>query len=103
VYAIVETGGKQYKVNVGQTVDVETLAAEVGETVELDRVLMVSQGDNVQIGTPLIEGAKVSAKVVEHGRGRKVVIFKYIPKERYRLKKGHRQNYTRLRIEEITV
>ena len=101
MYAVVETGGKQYKVKAGQTVDVERLEANVGDTIELDRVLMLSDGDNVRIGQSLVEGAKVSATVVEHGRGRKVIIFKYRPKQRYRRKKGHRQDYTRLRIDEI--
>lgn len=101
VYAIVETGGKQYKVNVGQVIQVEKLAAEEGETVHLDRVLAVGEGDDVRVGTPLVEGAKVAATVLGHGRKRKLVVFKYIPKERYRRKKGHRQDYTRLRIEEI--
>ena len=103
MYAIVETGSKQYKINVGQIIRVEKLAAEKGEMIELDRVLAVGDGDNVTIGKPLVEGAKVLARVLGHERGRKAVIFKYIPKERYRRKKGHRQTYTRLRIEEITV
>lgn len=101
MYAVIKTGGKQYKVAVGQTVDVELMAASVGDLVELDNVLMLADGDNVEIGRPLVEDATVSATVVEHGRARKVIIFKYRPKQRYRRKKGHRQEYTRLRIEEI--
>ncbi|MBM3187166.1 MAG: 50S ribosomal protein L21 [Chloroflexi bacterium] len=103
MYAVIEAGGKQYKVAVGQTIDVERLESEVGVTVELDRVLMVSDDQGVQFGTPTLEDARVSATVVEQGRADKVIIFKYRPKQRYRLKKGHRQPYTRLRIEAIQV
>jgi len=101
VYAVVETGGKQYRVAVGETVDVEKIAQEPGETVVLDRVLIVSDEGNVRIGQPVVDGAAVSATVLRHGKGRKVVAFKYKAKERYRRKKGHRQEYTRLRIDDI--
>jgi len=101
VYAVVETGGKQYKAVVGETIDVEKLDAQVGEAIELDRVLMVAREGQLQVGRPMLEGVKVLATVVEHGRGRKVVVFKYRPKQRYRRKAGHRQMYTRLRIKEI--
>ena len=101
MYAVVETGGKQYKVSVGETVDVERLDAEPGETVALTQVLMVGDEENVQVGRPILEDAKVSATVVEHGRGPKLIVFKYRPKQRYRRKTGHRQGYTRLRIDEI--
>ncbi|MHB0858369.1 MAG: 50S ribosomal protein L21 [Anaerolineae bacterium] len=103
MYALVETGGKQYKVVVGGTVDVEKLEAAVGDAVELDCVLMVAGEDGVSVGRPVLEGAKVSATVVSQGRGRKVIIFKYRPKKHYRVTTGHRQDYTRLRIDEITV
>jgi len=103
VYAVVESGGKQYKVTVGQTVDVELLAAEEGSTVEFDRILMVADDGNVRIGRPTVDGAKVSATVLAHGRGPKLIVFKYRPKNRYRRKLGHRQGYTRLRIDQITV
>lgn len=102
VYALVETGGKQYKVAVGDTVEVEKLAIAVGEAVELDRVLMIAGDDGVNVGQPVVDGAKVSATVVSHGRGRKVITFKYRPKKHYRAKTGHRQDYTRLRIDSIT-
>ena len=102
MYAVIETGGKQYKVEVGQTIDVELLDANVGDTLDLDRVLMISGEDAMQVGKPVVEGASVSATVVEHGRGRKVIVFKYRPKQRYRVKNGHRQHYTRLRIDAIT-
>ena len=101
MYAVVETGGKQYKVAEGQTVQVERLEANIGDTIELDRVLMVADGENVQVGQPTLEGARVAATVVEQGKGDKVVVFKYRPKQRYRVKRGHRQLYTRLHIDEI--
>jgi large subunit ribosomal protein L21 len=101
MYAVVESGGKQYKVEVGQTIDVERLSAGVGDVVELDRVFMVADGDSIQIGHPVVDSASVSATVMEHGRGPKLIVFRYLPKERYRRKKGHRQEYTRLRIDEI--
>ncbi|OGO05024.1 MAG: 50S ribosomal protein L21 [Chloroflexi bacterium RBG_13_56_8] len=101
MYAIVETGGKQYKVSVGETVEVERLDVEPGETVDLPRVLMVGDGDDVRVGRPILEDAKVSATVLKHGRGPKLTIFKYRAKQRYRRKGGHRQDYTCLRIDEI--
>lgn len=101
MYAVVETGGKQYKVSVGDTVDVEKLNCEAGDSIELDRVLMVSDDGEVRIGRPTLEGAKVAATVLRHFKGRKVLVFKYKPKERYRRKIGHRQPYTRLRIDDI--
>jgi len=101
VYAVVKTGGKQYKVAVGQTIDVEKLPIEPGETVTLDDVLLVADDDQVQIGRPILSKASVSATVVEHGLRRKHIIFHYRPKQRYRVKKGHRQPYTRLRIDKI--
>jgi large subunit ribosomal protein L21 len=106
MYAIVETGGKQYQVEAGQIVDVERLQAEIGDVVELDQVLLVSGDDGddeVQVGQPRVEGARVRATVLRQDRGRKVIVFKYKPKERYRRKAGHRQSYTRLRIDEIVV
>jgi large subunit ribosomal protein L21 len=101
--AVFEMGGKQYKVSVGQTVDVEKLPYAVGESVELDRVLTVFDEDEVKIGSPLLEGARVLATVTEQGRGRKMIVFKYKPRNRYRRKLGHRQAYTRLLIEDIVV
>jgi len=101
VYAVVEMGGKQYKVSAGDNVDVEKLPFEVGEKVELDRVLLVADGEEVRVGQPTVEGAKVLATVTDQAKGRKVIVFKYKPKERYRRKKGHRQAYTRLMIDEI--
>ncbi len=100
IYAIVEAGGKQYKVTPGQVIDIESMSVE-GDTVELERVYLVSDGDNVSVGKPTVEGAKVIANVVDEGKGKKVLVFKYKPKVRYRRKKGHRQPYTRLAIKEI--
>ncbi|MBM4429282.1 MAG: 50S ribosomal protein L21 [Chloroflexi bacterium] len=102
MYAVVESGGKQYKVSVGETISVERLPAQPGETVTLDKVLLVADGDEVKVGKPTVSGAAVSATVVQHGLAKKAIIFHYRPKQRYRVKKGHRQGYTRLRIDEIT-
>lgn len=103
MYAVIETGGKQYKVQEGQSVDVEKLPQAVGEKVELDRVLLVAHGEQVQVGRPTVEGAKVLATVARQDKHRKVVIFKYRPRKRYRRKKGHRQPFTRLWIDQIVV
>ena len=100
-YAIIVSGGKQYKAMVGATIDVEKLDAEVGQAIELDRVLMVAEEGRVRVGRPILDNATVSATVVEHGRRRKVIVFKYRAKQRYRRKAGHRQWYTRLRIDAI--
>ena len=101
MYAVVESGGKQYRVVVGQTIDVERLAGEPGESVKLERVLLVGDEGETKVGRPTVEGASVLATVVGHGLRRKAVIFHYRPKQRYRVKRGHRQQYTRLRIEDI--
>lgn len=101
MYAIVETGGKQYRVAEGDRIRVERLKAEPNSTVELDRVLLVSKDGETKVGTPTVEGAKVVATVEEHGRHKKILVFKYKPKKRYRRRMGHRQPYTSLRIEKI--
>lgn len=101
MYAVIETGGKQYRVEKGDVVYVEKLNANEGETVDLSKVLLVSSGDGLKIGKPYVEGAKVKATVLEHGKGKKIIIFKYKPKKDYRKKQGHRQPYTKLKIEEI--
>lgn len=104
MYALIETGGKQYRVAPGQTVRVERLDEELGSQVTIGRVLAVFDGEgDPKIGAPLVEGASVSAEVVEQHRNRKVVVFKYKKRKRYRVKRGHRQPYTTLRIKEIHV
>ncbi len=103
MFAIVESGGKQYRVSEGEVIQVERLAVAKGETVTLDRVLMVADGDQVRVGKPVVEGAQVRAKVVDQDRGPKIIVFKYKPKIRYRVKSGHRQSFTRLQIEQIVV
>lgn len=102
MYAVIETGGKQYRVSEGDAIKVEKLPHEVGDQIEFDRVLLVSSEEGVTVGQPLVEGAKVTARVEAEGRGRKIVVWKYRPKQRYRRRYGHRQAYTRLRIEKIT-
>jgi len=101
IYAIIETGGKQYKVIPGQTIDVERLDVAEGNTVELDRVLLIADDDKVTVGTPTVDGAKVIATSLGEGKGKKIIVFKYKPKVRYRKKTGHRQLYTRLTIDKI--
>ncbi len=102
-YAIIETGGKQYRVKEGDTITVERLGTEAGEDITLDRVLMVGGSGSTKIGTPVVDGASVTARVDEHFRGEKLVIFKMKPKKRYRRKTGHRQELTRLTIKDIVV
>lgn len=97
MYAIIQTGGKQYKVEAGDMVLVEKLNAEVGAEVEFD-VLLVADEAGVKVGTPVVEGVKAKAKVVEHGKGEKVIVFKYKPKKNIRKKNGHRQPYTKVEI-----
>jgi large subunit ribosomal protein L21 len=101
VYAVVESGGRQYKAIEGQAITVERLPYEAGDEVELERVLLIADGDDVQVGQPVIEGAKVKATVLGLEKGPKIRIFKMHPRKRYRRRKGHRQNSTRIRIDEI--
>ena len=103
MYAIVESGGKQYKAVPGTTIEVDRLQVEEGSQLDLDQVLLVSDGEDVKVGTPTIAGATVKTTVVEHFKGRKIIVFKYKTRERYRRKQGHRQQYTRLQIDEISV
>ena len=97
MYAIIRTGGKQYNVSVGDEIVVEKLNAEVGDVVSVD-VLMLVDDNGVKIGTPVVKGASANAKVIEHGKGKKVVVFKYKPKKNYRKKQGHRQPYTKVKV-----
>ncbi len=101
MYAVIRTGGKQYKVAAGGKLKVESLPAEVGSEIELHDVLMVADGDNVRIGAPVVAGASVKATVLSHGRGEKVMIFKMRRRKHYRKTQGHRQNYTEIRIDGI--
>lgn len=103
MYAIIESGGKQYKAVPGATIEVDRLLVEEGSQVEFNKVLLFSNESDVKIGTPTIESACVKATVVEHFKGRKIIVFKYKPKNRSRRKMGHRQQYTRLQIDEIAV
>ena len=100
-YAVFKTGGKQYRVQPGDTLDVELLPNDVDSIAEFGEVLALSDGGVVTIGAPLVEGAKVTAQVVSHYKDRKLMVFKYKAKNRYRRKRGHRQTYTRLRIRDI--
>ncbi|MCH7997908.1 MAG: 50S ribosomal protein L21 [Chloroflexi bacterium] len=101
MYAIVRTGGKQYRVEPEQLIDVDSLPAEVGSTVEITDVLLIASNGDVKVGRPVLEGARVIAEVVEQGRGPKIIVFKYKSKTRYRRRRGHRQGYTRLVVRQI--
>ena len=102
MFAIIETGGKQYKVSVGDKLRVEKLSAEEGAEFSFDKILLkADSADKVSIGTPYVSGSEVKAVILEHGRDKKKIIFKYKPKARTRVKKGHRQEYTEVEIKEI--
>ena len=103
MHAIIETGGKQYKVAEGDTLFIEKLPVEAGDTVTFDKVLAVLDGDKATFGAPVVDGAKVTASVVKSGKGKKVIVFKYKPKKGYRRKQGHRQPYTKVTIGKISV
>lgn len=103
MYAIVESGGRQYRAEVGHTFSVEKLPYEVGEQIELDNVLLVADDGAVNIGQPYVDGALVKATVVEQYKGKKIFVWKYRPRKRYRRRQGHRQQYTRLRIDDINL
>jgi len=103
MYAVIESGGKQYRVEEGATLKVEALPAKAGDSLTLDRVLLVSDGAQVTVGAPHVAGASVRATVLGHGRARKVIVFKYKPKAHYRRKQGHRQGFTQLHIDKISV
>ena len=98
MYAVVKTGGKQYRVSAGEKLRIEQIAADVGQEIVLDQVLLVADGEALKMGAPLVSGAKVTAKVLKHGRGDKVHIFKLNRRKHYRKSQGHRQNYTEIEI-----
>ena len=101
MYAVVATGGKQYKVSEGDILRVEKLAGEVGQSISLDRVLMIADGEEIKIGKPVVENAVVNASIVEQGKNKKVLVFKYKRRKRYRKMQGHRQLFTAIKIENI--
>lgn len=103
MYAIIETGGKQYRVQEGDTLFVEKLSVEAGSSVEIEKVLAVSKDNSLTVGSPIVAGAVVKATVIEEGRARKVTIYKFKAKKDYRKKQGHRQPYTKLKIETISL
>lgn len=101
MYAVIETGGKQYRVEKGDVLRVEKLEGEVGDKVVFDKVFLVSDNGDTKIGTPYVEGAKVEASIKEHGKGKKIIVYKYKAKKNYHRKQGHRQPYTEIEIEAI--
>lgn len=101
MFAVIKSGGRQYKVSVGQRLEVNRLPVQEGEQVQLNEVLLIADGDKTMIGTPLVPDAMVLATVTKHGRGKKIIVFKYKPKKRYRHKRGHRQELTFLTIDDI--
>ena len=101
-YAIIEDGGKQYKAVIGESIDVDKYPLEVGEEIDMERVLLISDGESIKVGTPFIQGAKIQATVVAQVKGPKIIVFRYKAKERIRSKTGHRQKYTRVRVNAIT-
>jgi large subunit ribosomal protein L21 len=103
MYAVIKTGGKQYRVAAGENIKVEQIAADVGQEIVIDQVLAVGNGADIRVGTPLVSGATVTAKVLAHGRGEKVRIFKLRRRKHYQKRQGHRQNYTELLISAINV
>lgn len=102
MYAIIETGGKQYRVAQGDVLYLEKLPAEGGETVTFDKILLLSKEDEVVVGSPYVTGATVTAKVEKHGKAKKIIVYKYKAKKNYRRKQGHRQPYTKVTIEAIS-
>lgn len=101
IYAIVETGGKQHRVSPGQVIQVEKIPGDTGDVIELDNVLFIADDEKYTVGQPRLEGAKVKATILEHGKDKKIIVFKYKNKTRYRRKRGHRQHFTRLSIDDI--
>ncbi len=103
MYAVIKTGGKQFRAEPGKCIRVPSLAVEPGQTVTFDEVLLASNGDEVRVGAPSVDGASVTAEVVKHGRDKKVIVFKRKRRKGYRKKQGHRQGFTEIRIDEVRV
>ncbi|MGB0543820.1 MAG: 50S ribosomal protein L21 [Longimicrobiales bacterium] len=104
MYAVFQTGGKQFRAEPGTRLRIPTLEAEIGDSVTFDHVLLAGDGaENVQVGTPTVDGASVKAEVIRHGRGDKVIVFKRKRRKGYRKKQGHRQNFTEIRVEEVAL
>lgn len=101
MYAVIETGGKQYRVQEGDTIFIEKVAGNEGEALSFDKILLVSNGEEVKVGKPYVDGVSVQGNIVEHGKAKKIVVFKFKRKKDYRKKQGHRQPYTKVRIEKI--
>lgn len=101
MYAIIRTGGKQFRAEPGKTLRIPSLAVEPGETISFDEVLLSADGEQVRLGAPLVEGAAVTAEVVRHGKGEKIIVFKFKRRKNYARKQGHRQKYTEVRINDI--
>lgn len=101
MYAVIKTGGKQYRVKEGDTFNIEKLEAEAGSEITFDDVLAVGEGESLRVGTPSVDGASVSAKVLKHGRLKKIIVFKFKRRKNYKRKRGHRQHFTRIQITKI--
>lgn len=101
MYAVIETGGKQYRVEPGDTVRVESLPGEMGDAIAFDRVLLISDDESVAVGRPVIEGARVTGEIVEHGLGEKLTVYKFKRRKNQRKRNGHRQQYTAVKINEV--
>ena len=103
MYAVIKTGGKQYRVDPGKEVRVEKLDGELGDTVTFDQVLMASDGENIRVGKPFLEDTKVVGRITQQGKNKKILVFKYKRRKGYRKKMGHRQQFTQIKIDEITL
>jgi len=101
MYAVIRTGGRQYRVEEGQVIRIESLGAQAGEVINFDDILLIANGDEIKVGAPLVDGAKVSGTILEHGRHKKIEIIKFRRRKHHMKRQGHRQNYTAVRIESI--